>query len=215
MHIDIDILVYAVIAIVLLGRLWFVLGTRNDEDPQRPNPFIPPPQIQAVNDVPAAQVSRMLPTTPPPGSVAGGLAQVVAIIPAFDEKQFLQEARASFSSIVEAYASGNLSAVTPLLSPALLSQFQQAANARAANGQKAQTRVAQITEAEPTAARAEGTQAFITVKFTSDQENILRDARDAIIGGILGKTETVTDVWVFAKDTQAVSGKWVVVETRG
>ncbi len=220
MQVDIDILVYAVIAALLLGRLWAVLGTRNDSDPQRPNPFLPPPDAQPAEEKekhPAKQnlVARLQPPGPPPHSLAGGLAQVAAVDSLFDEKAFLREAQDIFSAVVSAYAAGNLVVVADFLSPDLMSSFQRAVDARTEAGQTAQTRIARIKEAEVVAARAEGKEAFVTVRFVSDQENILRDAQGAIMGGEEGKFEEVTDIWTFARDTQEPAARWIVVETRG
>ncbi|MFA4994752.1 MAG: Tim44/TimA family putative adaptor protein [Bdellovibrionales bacterium] len=220
MQVDIDILVYAVVAALLLGRLWFLLGTRNENDPQRPNPLRPPPPSDMTQDSEPTYtrqnvVSRLQPVPPPPHSLAGGLAQVLAVDSSFEEKQFLQESRDIFTSIVGAYASGHLSLVTDFLSPALLGHFQEAVDARAAAGQTAQTRIARIKETEVIAAHAEDKQAILTVRFVSDQENILRDASGAILGGDEGKYEEVTDIWTFARETQLPGAKWVVVETKG
>jgi predicted lipid-binding transport protein (Tim44 family) len=218
MQVDIDILVYAVIAALLLGRLWAVLGTRNEDDPQRPNPFEPPSGLRPGREDEPPQtnvVSRMMPPPPPPRSLAGGLAQVSAADSSFEEKQFLQESRDIFTSIVGAYAAGNLAVVSEFLSPTILGHFQRAVDARTAAGQKAQTTISQIKETEVVAARAEDKKAFVTVRFVSDQENILRDASGTIIGGAEKKYEEVTDIWTFARDTQAPGAKWVVVETKG
>jgi len=225
MHIDLDILLFAIIAIVLLGKLWSVLGNRNEEDQPRPNPF--PPQESVKPDEPFAagggqqpaspyaQIASQLRMAPPPASLAGGLAAVAAIDPTFNEKQFLQTAGDLFSVIVGAYAAGTLDTVSDVISPALRAHFETAIEARKSMGQTAQSRVAKITEADPIAARAEGGTAYVTVKFISEQENILRDASGAVIGGEEGKTETVTDIWTFARDTQRLDGKWMLVETRG
>jgi predicted lipid-binding transport protein (Tim44 family) len=121
----------------------------------------------------------------------------------------LQTARDIFATVVGAYASGTIGSMAGLIAPALLLHFQQAINTRVAAGQTAQTRVARIKEAEVTAARAEPTQAFITVKFVSDQENVLRDAGGTILGGQEGRLEEVTDVWIFARDTKAPDTKWM------
>ena len=222
MHVDLDILVYAVIAALLLGRLWAVLGTRNDDETQRPNPFAPPPKPPQGQDGGQTDpyalpppVSRMSAPALPPASLAGGLAQVKGVDPSFEEKPFLQNAQDIFSAVVAAYARGELAKVSTMLSPALLAHFQQAVDARNAEGQSAQTRIVRFKDVEPVAARADGNQVFVTVRFVSDQENILRDRSGAVIGGIEGKTEEATDVWGFSRDTQLPQAPWVVVETRG
>jgi len=217
MPLDLETIFFAVVAILILWRLWSVLGARSEDEPQRPNPFTAPPPAPPSVDAPfsAAPAPALSPPTFPPTSLAGGLAQIKAADPAFDERAFLQQARASFTAIVEAYASGMLDGVAPLLSPALLAHFQQAVDARRSAGQSAQTRILSIDDAETKAAHAEGAQCFITVMFISTQENILRDASGAVIGGGEGSAEKVNDVWIFGHDAQTPDGKWIVIETRG
>ena len=213
MHIDIYTIVFAVIAVALLARLWSVLGTKREDERQLPNPFIPPtPPVQTAPDEPF--IARQ-PVPPPAASLAGGLAQVKAADAAFDEKQFLKEVGEDLTAIVETYATGNLSGIADKMSPAMLAHFQSAVDARKAAGQTAQSRVAQLRDVEAYAARAEGTQTFVTVKFDTDQENILRDAHGAIIGGEAGKVQQVTDIWTFSRDAAVADSRWVLVETRG
>ncbi len=217
MQVDIDILVYAVIAALLLGRLWAVLGTRNDNEPQRPNPFVPRPSTLDGNSTEDRKElpPRIQPPPLPPSSLAGGLEQVKAVVPSFEEKQFLQEARDIFTSVVGAYASGKLTLVSDFLSPTLMGNFQQSVDARSAEGHSAQTRISRIVDSEVVSARAEDKQAFVTVKFISEQENILRNAHGKIIGGKEGQLEEITDVWTFSQDTQSPGARWAIVETRG
>jgi predicted lipid-binding transport protein (Tim44 family) len=216
MQIDLTTVIFAVVAAVLLARLWSVFGNRNEDEPQRPNPFIPPtPPVVTPPPEETPATSRMPPVLLPPNSVAGGLAQIKAIDPAFDEKQFLQQARQIFTSVVETYASGNLDKISSLLSPQLLAHFQKSVDARAGSGQTAQSRIEAIKDADTVAASAEGSVASVTVKFISMQENILRDQRGAVIGGAVGKTEEVADIWVFSRDTAVSGSSWIVVETRG
>ncbi len=216
LNIPLDIIVYAVIAVLLLGRLWFVLGTRNDSDTQRPNPFTPQPTQAPSQVTPSSNVIPLRPSfILPPASLAGGLAQVAAIDPNFQEKLFLQKARDIFTVVVAAYAANNMASINEFLSPDLAAHFQKMADARASQGQSAQSRVASIQDAEVIAARSEAEQAYVTVQFISHQENILRDASGTIIGGTEGQLEQVTDIWVFSRNAQMPDGKWIVVETRG
>jgi len=215
MQVDLEIVVYAVIAALLLGRLWSILGTRSDEDVQRPNPFTPRLETQSTAKEEKENVpQRMQPPAPPPQSLAGGLIQVKNAAPSFDEKLFLQEARDIFTSVVKAYASGNLSLVSDFLSPKLLDSFEGAVNARISAGQTAETKLLRIKEAEVTAARAEDKRAFVTVKFVSNQENLLRDSKGEIGGGEGGKAEEVFDLWTFFKDGDEPGSKWTIIETR-
>src|SRR5262249_16577324 len=98
---SIDIIIYAVIAAILLARLWVVFGRRNDEDTQRPNPFATPaPQPRKNEDEKfdaAAATPAFKPILVAPNSLAGALDQIKTLDQTFDEKQFLQNAKSSFS----------------------------------------------------------------------------------------------------------------------
>lgn len=220
---DYDIIIYAVIAVVILARLWSVLGQRNQEDRERPNPFVaPPPPVapdaNAPGDTPAqprAAIPLLLsPLQPAPASLAGGLAQIKAADPAFDERHFLQGARAAFTLILDDFAKGDLSESTRLLGPHVLPLFRDAIEARRTAGQTMEHKLIALREAECVAARLEGTQAIIIVRFRSEQESSLRDSSGNIVGGSAGTVEDITDLWTFARDTKSPDPNWILVETK-
>lgn len=220
---SLDIIIYAVIAVVLLARLWAVLGRRNDEDQQRPNPFItppPPPSNEAdatlvPGRIRTGETSPMLlqPFKSAPTSLAGGLEQIKALDASFDEKQFLQGARQAFTMIVEDFAKADMARITRLLGPTVLGHFQNAIEARRKAGQTMESKIIRIKDAETAAAKVDGTQAAMIVRFVSEQENALRDSGGQVIGGEAGKVEEITDLWTFARDTKSLDPNWILVET--
>jgi len=209
---SIDLIVYAVIAVAILVRLWMVLGRRNDNDGSRPNPFTPP-----AEDKPLAVRASAIPASPvlgaPLHSLQGKLDQIKAINPAFDEKQFLQGAKQAFSQILTAFANGNLVSCAKLLGPNVLPRFQVAIDARRAASQTMETRITRMKEVETVKATLDGALASIVVRFVSDQVNVLRDASGVAIGGE-GKLEEITDIWTFAKDLKSNDPDWILVETK-
>ena len=219
---SIDIIIYALVAAVLLFRLWSVFGQRSDDEVNRPNPFVvPPPQeikadtkfqdkIQAQETTPTLKL-----TTTAPASLAGSLEQIRVLDTGFDEKKFLQGARQAFAVIIENFSHDNLSYVQRLLGPNVLPHFQDAIVARQKAGQKLQNKIVSIVDAEVAAARTEGTKLFIVVRFVSHQENTLYDQSGQVIGGHVGKVEEVTDLWEFGRDSQSPDPNWILVETRG
>lgn len=216
-----DTIIYAVIAIIVLARLWSVLGQRNGEDRERPNPFAAPPTPTTDSSLSATgnPATPEVPLAPKPllvapASLAGGLAQIKEAQPAFDEKQFLQGARAAFTLILNDFAKGDLSESARLLGPTVLPHFRQAIEARRAAGQTMDHKLVNIREAECTAAKIENGQAAITVRFISEQESIVRDAAGNIIEGSQGTVEEITDLWTFARDMKSSDPNWILVETR-
>jgi predicted lipid-binding transport protein (Tim44 family) len=222
----IDIVIFAVIAIVLIARLWAVLGERRDDDPQKPNPFAAPPVKPEDDEAKAKSEDDKVPAVPfylppsaftaapPPQSLAGALELVQKLDPAFDEKQFLQGAKAAFRLIVEDYAKGDLTRIERLLAPALLATFQQAAAARREAGEAQETVVKDVTEAEVAAARVEGPSAFVSVRFVSHQINVTRDVQGNVIAGVPEQLEEIHDLWVFRRDVASDDPNWQLVETK-
>jgi predicted lipid-binding transport protein (Tim44 family) len=218
----VDIIIYAVIAVVLLARLWSVLGRRNEEDRTRPNPFATPASslsdegdaVVRPRGAGNAQAPAFAPLLSAPMSLAGALERVGQLDPSFDEKQFLQDAKAIFTSVVGAFAKGDLTVVQDKLGAGVLPHFAAAIAARQKAGETLENKVNRVREAEVTAADIADNRAFITVRFVSEQENILRDAGGKILSGAPGKPEEITDIWVFSRDAKAQNSNWQVAETK-
>lgn len=221
---DLDIILYAIIAVVLFARLWSVFGRRNDEDTQRPNPFAAPPTPPAnAQDAsfagadPAVSPNGALlpkPLLAAPASLAGGLEQIKILDPSFDEKQFLQGARTAFTMIVEDFAKSDLSQIERLLGPEVLPHFRQAIEARRDAGQVMESKILRIREADTFAAQVDDSRAIVTVRFISEQENVLRDAEGHVIGGNPDQVEIITDIWSFARDVKSSDPNWILIETK-
>jgi len=216
---DYDIIIYALVAVLILARLWTVLGQRGGDDRTRINPFAarPPTTLDAG---PTAIAGPQRTETPlllkpmqlAPDSLAGGLASIRVADPTFDEKQFLQKVRAAFTTILAGFAKGDLTEAAPFLHPVVLAQFKDAVEARQQAGQSMDHRLVAIREAECVTAKSEGNHATITVRFVSQQETTLRDSLGAVLDNS-GKTEEITDLWVFARDVKA-DPNWILVETK-
>ena len=112
-----------------------------------------------------------------PYSLAAGIGQIQANDPTFDEKGFLQGAKAAFGMIVTAFAQGDTPTLRPLLSDDVYDNFAAAIRSRQASGESLETRVIDIRDADLIEARMEGRTAFVTIKFISEQINVTRDKR--------------------------------------
>ncbi len=213
----IEIVIFAMIAAFLVYRLRSVLGRRTGEEQQRPNPFTPQPsRTDNVVALPDRNRPRAeaVPASEEPLSLAGALDQIKAADPAFDEKNFLQGAKAAFQMIVEAFARGDTAALRPLLADDVYENFSRAIRARQAAGEQYETRVERVREAEVVEARLDSDRtAMVTVKIVSDQMNVLRDRAGTVIEGNPDKVVEATDIWTFARNTRARDPNWALVET--
>ena len=171
----IDILIFAMIAAFLVYRLRGVLGRRHGEERQRPNPYTSRPgQEGGDNVVTLPDRGRAPPMdVPPPApdepySLAAGIEQIQANDPTFDEKGFLQGAKAAFGMIVTAFAQGDTPTLRPLLSDDVYDNFAAAIRSRQSSGESLETKVVDIRDADLIEARMDGRTAFVTVKFISE-----------------------------------------------
>jgi len=161
---DIDTIIYAIVAAILLIRLWSVLGRRDSDDVTRPNPFVAPPSPQKETaDAPfnptddtGQPIPRLVePFVLPPNSLAGGLEKIQTMDPTFDEKKFLQGARSAFSMIIENFAANHIESIERLLGEKVLAHFRAAVLERQKTGQTMESKIISITEAEITAVKIE------------------------------------------------------------
>jgi predicted lipid-binding transport protein (Tim44 family) len=149
-----------------------------------------------------------------PYSLAAGIAQIQANDPTFDEKGFLQGAKAAFGMIVTAFAQGDTPTLRPLLSDDVYDNFAAAIRSRQAAGESLETRVADIRDADLIEARMEGRTAFVTIKFISEQINVTRNNAGAVIDGDPEHPLEVVDIWTFARNTRSRNPNWTLIETR-
>jgi len=216
-----DIIVFAMIAGFLVYRLRSVLGRRHGEERQRTNPFAVDQAGQALPDnvIPLPDRGRTpVDSSPPapdePFSLATGLAQIKGVDPSFDEKAFLQGARAAFGMIVGAYAQGDTATLRPLLSDDVYDSFAAEIRRRLAAGEKHETRIERIKDADVIEARVDGRTARVTVKFASDQIIVSRGADGTVLDGDPDRLMEIIDIWTFARNPRARDPNWALVETR-
>lgn len=218
----IDILFFAVIAIVIFGRLWQVLGQRNENDPsegkgeKKSRLFQEEDEddVVVISDKARDFVEPPKPAVIAPLSLAGTLQRIKEKDAAFDEKKFLEGAKTAFSMILNAYVHGEIALVSSLLGADVEAKFKQAILSRQKAGQVLEHQLNEIREAEVEAAELTGNEARVTVRFLSRQTNILRDARGEVVSGAPGRMEDIEDIWVFFRDLTSPNPNWSLIETR-
>lgn len=230
-----DLIVYAVIALLVAYRLYTVLGSRNGNERPRGNPFAAPPTnpigkpdgrppanrpqggeapdvlamplgVQQERDNPLSLTNE-----PARDSLAGQLRAMAKIDPAFDDKAFLKGARVAFEMIVQSFAAGERAALKNLVSARLFAAFESAIAAREAAGEKMEMKILNLREADITQGRLDNTRATLTVQFISDQQKITTDkSGNSHDEGL----KQITDIWSFQRDLASADPNWMLVETR-
>lgn len=235
-----DIILIGLVAVFLILRLRSVLGKRTgNERPPARDPFAPPapppPSPPRIGDAPAAQSGndKVLPlpsantqprpslSTTGPGGIRAtvlaaattGVGAIRAVDPSFDPGSFTAGARAAFTTIVEAFAKGDTAALRPLLDGATYTSFEAAIRGRAERKEKAETTLIGFEASDIAAATLSGNNAMVSVRFVSEQINVLRNAEGQIIDGNPNEVQKVVDLWTFRRDTKSSDPNWLLVKT--
>ncbi|MEW5728203.1 MAG: Tim44/TimA family putative adaptor protein [Pseudomonadota bacterium] len=209
----IDIVFFAMVAAFLVLRLRSVLGRRTGNE--RPPPGMgdsrgPSPD----NVIDLASARKPAQEELPDGPVGAGLMAIRSADPSFAVEDFLSGARAAFAMIVEAYAAGEKGVLKPLLSPSVYHGFAEAIDGRARAGEVLDTELISVRSAEIVDARMDGGVANVTVRFRSEQVNLVKDLEGRVLDGDPDRVSDVTDEWTFARDTRSRDPNWQLVATR-
>jgi predicted lipid-binding transport protein (Tim44 family) len=215
-----DIILFAMVAAFLVLRLRSVLGRRTGQE-RRHDPVLRRAEAPGdkIGDKVVALGNRNqaapppVVTAPPADAVAAGLERIRAADPGFDPAQFIEGARAAFEMIVGAFAAGDKGRLRPLLSDDVYTPFAAAIDERAAAGETLETRIVGLKRLDITEAGLTGRLARVTVKFVSDQINLLHAHDGSVVDGDPDHAVEKTDFWSFSRDTHASDPNWVLEST--
>ena len=233
-----DIILIGLVAIFLILRLRAVLGKRTgNERPPARDPFTPPapPPTSSggpprIGDAPVGN-DKVIPlpngnnrpslsinapggirTTVMPNASAG-VAAVRAADPGFDPIGFAAGARAAFTTIVEAFAKGDIGPLRALLDPQTFASFESAIRGRNERREKAETTLIGFEASDIARAEMQDGFAQVTVRFVSEQINVVRNAEGQIADGNPNEVQKVIDLWTFRRDTKSSDPNWLLVKT--
>jgi predicted lipid-binding transport protein (Tim44 family) len=185
----IEILVAAMIAGIVLFRLYTILGRRTGHEPTPQDRAAPAPANTALRPPPS-------PTEPQ----ARSLFDIQLADPSFETGHFLNGARAAYEIILKAFAAGDRTSLKPLLSDEVYKAFDTSITDR--NGAPASETLAGLTDARIVEAALVDKTAEITVSFRAQFAH--------------GETQRdVTDIWTFARQIGSSNPTWMLIATSG
>jgi predicted lipid-binding transport protein (Tim44 family) len=238
-----DIILIGLVAVFLILRLRSVLGKRTgNERPPARDPFTPPAPpapTPRVGDAPPASPSgndnvvslpsatapvpapRPSSATSGPGGIratvlpnaTAGVAAIRAADAGFEPIGFTAGARAAFTAIVEAFAKGDTGTLRPLLDPETYASFEGAIRGRLERNEKAETTLIGFEASDVYSATLQDSSALVTVRFVSEQINVLRNVESQIIDGNPNEVQKVVDLWTFRRDTKSSDPNWLLIKT--
>ena len=201
----IDIIIFAVIAVLLVLRLRSVLGQRTgyDEQPAHDNRF----------DNGSAEVISIDSGRRPDIAEGHGMDALHKADRSFSEKDFLNGAAAAFQMILNSYAEGDLANLKRLLSYDLLQSFTQSIQQRAKEGEALSITLDDLRDVKIVGAKVFDNTASVTVEFQSTQTRILSDKDGNTIEDEDTGTRDLIDIWTFERDLTLDDPNWKLAET--
>ncbi len=206
----IDIIIFAVIAVLLVLRLRSVLGQRTGyeqpQDEQHTNRF---DDTENSNEpIP------LRPEATSDGSVTlHGLDALRQIDRNFNEKEFISGASAAFKMILTAYAEGDLAQLKQLLGYDLLQSFTTSIQSRVAAKESLSITLEDIREVSVLNISVIDQVASITVHFHSIQTRVAKDENDRPLESEDVGASEFTDIWTFERDLTSSDPNWKLIET--
>lgn len=199
-----DVLLFAVVAVIMGYRLWRVLGTYNPDKPIKR--FKTQNTEDSTNPVRSSTRSNKKSDS----QETEDLDLSIKI----DKNNFLKGAKIAFQQILEAYLKENLSTLKNLLARPVYESFVDAVQERKKKKHLLDIELIRILSAEIIDESKEKNTLYFTVKFVSEQCISMKDHKGNLIMGDPEKYSTITDIWTFSRDLTANDPNWILIATQ-
>lgn len=207
------VVLLALIAGFLGLQLYRVLGRRTEHEQPMPKPAEERAPALLPRAIDAAPESREQQPRGFSGGTEAGLRAIIAADSSFDLGRFLDGAKQAYGLILEAFWKGDEATLDWLCAEDVRANFAEAIAERQAAGHVLDNRLVSIEQATISAARLDGREARVTVRFDADIAAVTRDAQGQVIAGSLTDAVTVHELWTFTRTLKSSGSDWKLAET--
>lgn len=220
-----DIIILLVVVVLIFQKLKTLLGTRPDMEERNIAETKATKLIDIINkeleqteeklsEIKKEETKNQQTTTEEKTELSE-TDKALSLIPNFNKENFINSAKKAFELIVTSFSKGDVKTLEMLVNLKLFKKFQEVINQRQNDGITSETDFigfdsAEITHAEIT----KNDIAKITVKFISEQVNLLRNKEGEIIEGDEQYIQNITDVWTFERALTSTSPNWLLASTK-
>ncbi len=216
-----DIIILLVVVVLVFSKLKSLLGTRPDNFEQHKISDENAAKIfdmivkEAEKNAAADVQNREKEEVKVPEEELSEVDKVLAKIPGFSREKFLTGAKRAFEIIISAFSKGDVETLEMLVSKSLLKKFQEIIEKRKAEGITSETDFIGFDDVEIINAKISKSEvAKITVKFVSEQVNILKNKDGEVIEGDENFIQNITDNWTFERAVTSTNPNWLLVSTK-
>ncbi|MDR0678020.1 MAG: Tim44/TimA family putative adaptor protein [Holosporaceae bacterium] len=136
------------------------------------------------------------------------------IYPSFDPNDFLNKSKRAFEIIFAAYSSGDIKTLEDLLSPRILKAFSMAIDDRKKRKEIIEGILVRFISSEIINVDMLDDYILITVKFETEQSNVLKSENGAVLEGNADFVEKRTDIWSFSRKKLSKNSRWYLHEIK-
>jgi predicted lipid-binding transport protein (Tim44 family) len=142
------------------------------------------------------------------------VSEVKKVYPAFNSEDFLDKAQKAFKIIFEAYSRGNTKILKELLAPRIFHAFSMAIEDRKKRKEILDGIFVRFISSEITEVSFEEDTVLVTVKFETEQSNVLKSEDGVILEGNADFVEKRTEIWVFGRKKKSNDSRWYLYEIK-
>ncbi|MCU7611752.1 Tim44/TimA family putative adaptor protein [Anaplasma capra] len=214
----VELAIYAFVAAFIFFRLYSSLGKASSVSLQ-PSAIYPEQVVdeQSASDGSIASqdtlVSSVVEESEHSDQVLGTLGTIKERSRDFSVKHFMEGSAAAFEAIVKALNKGNAELLSSLLNKSMYSSFVREMERRKSAGRVHEDVVVSVTSQKITNAELKGNLAAITVRFLTEQINVIRDTEGNVVDGSVSKISVIEDTWRFERDITTAGRKWYLAST--
>ena len=203
--VQVQIVIFAVIAAIVLFQLYNVLGKKVGRQPEEDARAQPAAAPASTAEAQAGRPNVLDAVT------LSAIAGLKARDPNFDPARFLEGARQAHETIVRAYAAGDRETLKPLLTPRVMDSFEAGIAAREARGETEEAEFLHPARADLELATAEDNKAQARVRFLAELRNRVKPADPAAEEQV--EERRVAEIWTFERILGASDPNWVLART--
>jgi predicted lipid-binding transport protein (Tim44 family) len=213
------ILLLAMVAGVILFRLYTVLGRRTGSE-REPQDRLR--RIEAgASQQPASEALLALPdrtaATSQQADTENAAAQALTAIKSADRRfetaHFLEGAREAYRLIVNAFAARDRDALRPLLNDEVFAAFDTEIRGHEERKETVNYAFIGFSDVRIVHAELKGRMAEITVRFAAQFVSSTTDSGGTVVAGDTKAVRDIADIWTFGRDTRSSDPNWILVAT--
>jgi len=212
------IVAVAMVAGVILFRLYTILGRRTGNERERLSRFDRTANEPADSVVALPDRNRLRGDTAaarPLDDVEQALTDIKLADRTFETDHFVSGAKKAHELIVTAYAKGDRETLRPLLNDEVYETFDHALRDRQSRGETVKFTLVGYKDVKISHASLKGRMAEITINLAVQFISSTSNAGGAVIEGDPAAVRDVTDIWTFSRDLRGSDPNWTLVATSG